>query len=81
MKTKKEEGRDLGLIEQEDLKLDEFMKKSKQAAAPKEYDLLEKFWGKDEELNSNDKFLRNYILAEGWKGASTNKMQEADLED
>lgn len=49
MKLEKEDGaeRDLGLIEKEDIKLDEFMKQNKQVSAPKEYDLLEKFWGDD----------------------------------
>lgn len=30
-------------------------------------DLLKRFWGNDKSLDSKDKFLRNYILLEGWK--------------
>lgn len=30
-------------------------------------DLLKRFYGNDKELTSTDKFLRNYILLEGWK--------------
>jgi len=30
-------------------------------------DLLKRFWGNDNQLDSTDKFLRNYILLEGWK--------------
>ena len=30
-------------------------------------DLLKRFWGNDNKLDTTDKFLRNYILLEGWK--------------
>lgn len=30
-------------------------------------ELMKRFWGNDQELGSQDKFLRNYILMEGWK--------------
>ncbi len=30
-------------------------------------DVLQRFWGDDNELQGTDKFLRNYILLEGWK--------------
>lgn len=30
-------------------------------------ELMKRFWGDDNKLDQNDKFLRNYILLEGWK--------------
>ena len=30
-------------------------------------EVMKRFWGDDKKLDSNDKFLRNYILLEGWK--------------
>jgi protein KRI1 len=30
-------------------------------------ELLARFYGEDDELDHNEKFLRNYILNEGWK--------------
>lgn len=30
-------------------------------------ELLKRFWGDDHKLDTHDKFLRNYILLEGWK--------------
>lgn len=30
-------------------------------------DILKRFYGTDNKLDNTDKFLRNYILLEGWK--------------
>ena len=30
-------------------------------------EILQRFWGDDAKLDEKDKFLRNYILMEGWK--------------
>lgn len=30
-------------------------------------DLMQRFYGDDKQLDEKDKFLRNYILLEGWK--------------
>lgn len=29
-------------------------------------DLLERFWGREEELDEKERFLRKYILTQGW---------------
>lgn len=53
-------------------------------------DLLKRFWGDDEKLDSTDKFLRNYILTQGWKTGDHTfeemnqqdpKLEKADKED
>jgi len=46
-------------------------------------DLLKRFYGDNTNLDSADKFLRNYILLEGWKdkGGSKNPMGDVDAED
>lgn len=54
----------------EQLKLDEILtkkKKKKEMKLVTDEDLLKRFWGDDKSLDSKDKFLRNYILLEGWK--------------
>jgi protein KRI1 len=53
----------------EDIKLDSFIRKGakKEMALVTDTELLQRFYGKDEELDNTDKFLRNYILLEGWK--------------
>jgi len=37
-------------------------------------ELLARFYGNDNDLNAEDKFLRNYILNEGWKEAGGHKL-------
>lgn len=37
-------------------------------------ELLARFYGQESELNAEDKFLRNYILNEGWKEASGSRL-------
>lgn len=32
----------------------------------KDLEILEKFWGDEEKLDENEKFLRKYILTQGW---------------
>ena len=46
-------------------------------------DLLKRFYGDNAQLDSADKFLRNYILLEGWKdkGGKKNPMDKIDAED
>ncbi len=47
-------------------------------------DLLKRFYGNDKQLDNTDKFLRNYILLEGWKDKfkGVGKLQEQiDRED
>lgn len=36
-------------------------------------ELLQRFWGDDNKLGKADKFLRNYILLEGWKEGKKNR--------
>lgn len=42
-------------------------------------ELLARFYGQDEKLDPTDRFLRSYILNEGWKDKS--QMQDAKFED
>lgn len=47
-------------------------------------DLLKRFYGDNASLDPADKFLRNYILLEGWKdkgGKKKNPMDDVDVED
>jgi hypothetical protein len=47
-------------------------------------DLLKRFYGDDRGLDTTDKFLRNYILMEGWKEKDKDKiskMNKVDVED
>ena len=47
-------------------------------------ELMKRFWGDDNKLDKHDKFLRNYILLEGWKDKSKmygNEQQRIDEED
>jgi hypothetical protein len=47
-------------------------------------DLLKRFYGDDRGLDTTDKFLRNYILMEGWKEKDKDKiskMNKVDDED
>ena len=39
----------------------------KEAKLVTDKELLARFYGNDQELNAGEKFLRNYILNEGWK--------------
>lgn len=39
-------------------------------------ELLARFYGQDDDLNAEDKFLRNYILNEGWKEAGGMKLSK-----
>jgi hypothetical protein len=51
------------------LKFEQILKKSKRREVKlvTDEDLLKRFWGNDNQLDQTDKFLRNYILLEGWK--------------
>jgi len=35
-------------------------------------ELMARFYGENEELDHNEKFLKNYILNEGWKEKARN---------
>ena len=50
----------------ESLTLSEILKKSKIPTKNLNMNLLKKIWG-DETISNEEKFLRNYILSEGWK--------------
>lgn len=44
-------------------------------------ELLARFYGNDKELDDGEKFLRNYILQEGWKDKGQNiKLPKSDRE-
>ncbi len=65
----------------EDMEYDKFIKqqRSKQLG---EKEVLKRFWGQDSKLSKEDQFLRNYILAEGWKDRGDNAIKpEVDKED
>ncbi len=81
LKPKMREESEARIVENTEVTLEEFVKKNKKKGAPGALDLVEKFWGEGAQLDDTDKFLRNYVLAEGWKGGSVEKPQEVDLED
>jgi protein KRI1 len=64
------------------LKLDEILKKRKNI---KNLEVLKKFWGEGQNLDANEKFLRNYILSEAWLENDENyinrKQFQIDKED
>ncbi|CAD8141501.1 unnamed protein product [Paramecium pentaurelia] len=49
-------------IEDENREFDKLLKKQK----PEEQDILQRYWGNEEDLDEKDKFLRKYILTKGW---------------
>ena len=52
------------------MKLDQIMNrktKKKDLGLISDKELLKRFYGDDGKLNQDEKFLRNYILMEGWK--------------
>lgn len=46
----------------------------KEAKLVTDKELLARFFGQDSELNAEDKFLRSYILNEGWKEAGGKRL-------
>ena len=60
-------------------------KKKKELNLITDKDLLKRFYGEDKNLDNSEKFLRNYILMEGWKEKDKNKIrmmnEEIDRED
>lgn len=58
--------------EEELLPLKKEVKKEAKLVTDKE--LLSRFYGKDADLNLEEKFLRNYILNEGWKDTGAMKL-------
>ena len=51
--------------------LSEALKKSKIKTKNVNMNLLEQIWGDDKKLSKNERFLRNYILSEGWLDKNT----------
>ena len=51
--------------------LSEALKKSKIKTKNVNMDLLEQIWGDDKKLSKDERFLRNYILSEGWLDKNT----------
>ena len=51
--------------------LSEALKKSKIKTKNVNMDLLEQIWGDDKKMSKDERFLRNYILSEGWLDKST----------
>ena len=51
--------------------LTEALKKSKIKTKNVNMDLLEQIWGDDKKLSKDERFLRNYILSEGWLDKNT----------
>ena len=51
--------------------LSEALKKSKIKTKNVNMDLLEQIWGDDKKLSKDERFLRNYILSEGWLDENT----------
>lgn len=62
-------------------------KKGKEMQLVTDTELMKRFWGDDKKLDKNDKFLRNYILLEGWKDKGKmsqmdkNRQEQIDEED
>ena len=54
-----------------DMTLNEALKKSKIKTKNVNMDLLQQIWGDDKKLSKDEKFLRNYILSEGWLDKNT----------
>ena len=53
------------------MSLNEALKKSKIKPENVNMDLLQQIWGDDKKLSKNERFLRNYILSEGWLDKNT----------
>ncbi len=53
------------------LQLDDILKKRKNV---KNLEVLKKFWGEGQNLDANEKFLRNYILTEAWQQNDENSI-------
>ena len=53
------------------MSLSEALKKSKIKPENVNMDLLQQIWGDDKKLSKNERFLRNYILSEGWLDKNT----------
>ena len=51
--------------------LSEALKRSKIKTKNVNMDLLEQIWGDDKKLSKDERFLRNYILSEGWLDKNT----------
>ncbi|CAD8059236.1 unnamed protein product [Paramecium sonneborni] len=49
-------------IEDENKEFEKLLKKQQ----PEEQDILQRYWGNEQDLDEKDKFLRKYILTKGW---------------
>ena len=47
----------------------------------KDTDLLQRFWGTEDGLDATDRFLRNYILLEGWKDKDARGKYEKSVQE
>ena len=70
-KEAKDEESDLDEETVKKMTIEEALKKSK--IKTKNEKLLKKVWGDDAKLSEEDRFLRNYILSEGWLEKNKNK--------
>lgn len=57
------------LSDMQNVKFDEILKKKSNV---KNIEVLKKFWGEGQNLDANEKFLRNYILSDAWKDNDEN---------
>lgn len=67
----------------EDVRFNEFLEKHNKKIKPDDAALLHNFWGAEENLNSDDKFLRDYLLRKRWvdKDNEGFNMGQVDAED
>jgi protein KRI1 len=64
-KDKKNENKDEdNLADIKNIQFDDILKKKQNM---KNIEVLKKFWGEGQNLDPNEKFLRNYILSDAWK--------------
>ena len=61
------------------MSLDEALKKSKINTKNINMKLLNKIWGDDKKLSSDERFLRNYILSESWLEKDPNSISNKVL--
>lgn len=53
-------------IEDENKEFDKFIKTESKRSKPEELDMLKRFWGDETKLDDTDKFLRKYIMTNGY---------------
>jgi len=75
-----EENNDSKPAIEEQPKAKELSKKQKELKLVTDTELLARFYGNDDELDHKEKFLRSYILNEGWKEKASSQ-KKMDLID